>query len=188
MPAPRLPVRLRRRAVREVRWLVSNARSPQASFGHGCDIRSGLRLVIEGNGSVRVGANCVLDEGLVLSAVRGSIEVGDGTIFGHHCTIAAVDSLVIGRQCLVGEFVSIRDHDHAFARPDVAMVEQGPSAAPVRIGDDVWIGAKATVVKGVRIGDHAVIGAGAVVTADVPAYAVAVGVPARVVRRRDGAT
>jgi acetyltransferase-like isoleucine patch superfamily enzyme len=56
----------------------------------------------------------------------------------------------------------------------------------VTIGHGVWIGAKATVVKGVTVGDDAVIGAGAVVTRDVPSRAIALGVPARVVRYRDG--
>ncbi len=59
------------------------------------------------------------------------------------------------------------------------------SVAPVRIGDHVWIGTRAVVLKGVTIGDGAVIAAGAVVTADVPTGAVVAGVPARVVGRAD---
>jgi acetyltransferase-like isoleucine patch superfamily enzyme len=56
--------------------------------------------------------------------------------------------------------------------------------APVRIGDDVWIGARAVILPGVTVGDHAVIGAGAVVREDVPAWAIVAGVPAKVIRDR----
>lgn len=115
----------------------------------------------------------------------GEIEVGRGTIFGHHCTIASQESIVIGEDCLIAEMVSIRDHDHCFDRLDVPIREQGATVAPVRIGRNVWLGAKVTVGKGVTIGDNAVIGANAVVTRDVPANAVAVGIPARVIRMRD---
>ena len=87
--------------------------------------------------------------------------------------------------CLIGELVSIRDHDHAFDRTDTPILDQGRRTAPVVIGDDVWVGAKATITAGVTIGPGTVVGAHAVVTHDLPAGCVAVGVPARVVRRRD---
>ncbi len=64
---------------------------------------------------------------------------------------------------------------------------QGEDVAPVRIGNSVWLGAKVTVLKGVSIGDGAIVGANAVVSSDLPPGAVAVGVPARVMRiRSDG--
>jgi acetyltransferase-like isoleucine patch superfamily enzyme len=134
---------------------------------------------------VRIGAGCVLDHGFTLEA-SGTLTVGDRTVFGHHCTVAADRSVVIGEGCLLGELVSVRDHDHAFDRSDVGILDQGRATAPVVIGDDVWVGAKATITRGVTIGRGAVVGAHAVVTHDLPAGSVAVGVPARVVRMRDG--
>ena len=56
--------------------------------------------------------------------------------------------MVIGAHCLFGELVSIRDHDHAFDGSGRAILDQGRVTAPVRIGDDVWIGAKATITRG----------------------------------------
>ena len=92
----------------------------------------------------------------------------------------------IGDDCLLAEMVSIRDHDHNFARLDVPIRQQGATCAPVKIGRDVWLGAKVTVLKGVSIGDGAIIGANSVVTRDVPPRAIAVGSPARVIKMRDG--
>ncbi|MHA3704363.1 acyltransferase [Jatrophihabitans sp. YIM 134969] len=183
MNSPALPVRLRRRVERDLRLVAANSRSPRARFGRGCDVRAGLVLTLEGRGRVDVGPDCVLDRGLTLWSA-GVVEIGANTVLGHHVTLAARDRLTIGRDCLLAELVSVRDHDHALDRTDVPIAQQGERTAPVRIGDDVWIGAKATVVRGVTIGDHAVVGAGAVVTADVPDWAVVVGVPARVVRSR----
>lgn len=157
---------------------------PRATFGQHCDVRSGAHIAIARGASFTVGAGCVLDHGFV-AEVRGQTTIGDGTIFGHHSTVASQEAVTIGRDCLIAELVSIRDHDHAFGSSELPIKAQGRQSAPVVIGDNVWIGAKATVMRGVTIGDGAVIGANAVVTRDVPAGAVAVGVPARVVRSRD---
>jgi acetyltransferase-like isoleucine patch superfamily enzyme len=134
-------------------------------------------------GHVSIGDRCILDRDMTIEC-RGSLTVGDRTIFGHHCTLAASESIEIGEDCLIAEMVSIRDHDHRFDRLDVPVREQGSVSAPVRIGRNVWLGAKVTVVKGVTIGDNAIVGANAVVTRDIPANAIAVGVPARVIRMR----
>ena len=134
--------------------------------------------------NIRFGECCVLDRNMVVEC-EGTLYVGDRVIFGHHCTLAAQESVVIGADTLIAEMVSIRDHDHCFARTDIPIREQGVNTAPVVIGQNVWIGAKVTVVKGVHIGDNAIIGANAVVTRDIPAGAIAVGVPARVVRLRE---
>jgi acetyltransferase-like isoleucine patch superfamily enzyme len=157
---------------------------PRVRFGHLCDVGRGARFHVAQGASVRLGTGCVLDDGFTVES-RGRVEVGDRTVFGHHCTVAADESVVIGENCLIAEMVSIRDHDHAFSSADEPFIDQGRMTAPVRIGDNVWLGAKATVTKGVSIGSNAVIGAHAVVTADLPANCVAVGIPARVISVRD---
>jgi acetyltransferase-like isoleucine patch superfamily enzyme len=146
-------------------------------------VRQGAHILVAEGSSVRFDAGCVLEHGFVLEN-RGVIEVGERTVFGHHCTVAADERISIGRDCLIAEMVSIRDHDHAFSSTRVSIIDQGRDTAPVRIGDNVWIGAKATVTKGVSIGSNCVIGAHAVVTGDLPEGCVAVGVPARVIRFR----
>lgn len=129
----------------------------------------------------------MLDHRLTVEC-RGELLVGARTIFGHTCTIGVRRRVVIGADCLIAELVSIRDHDHQFTDPNVPIRSQGAAAEAVVIGTNVWIGSKATVLKGVTIGDGAIIGAGAVVSRDIPAGAIALGVPARVVRYRDGFT
>lgn len=111
--------------------------------------------------------------------------VGDHTFLGHDCSIAVARSVMIGKHCLVAGGVRIADYDgHPLdaARRRAGEPTPPEGIRPVVIGDDVWIGSDAIILKGVRIGDRAVIGAGAVVSRDVPPDTVVAGNPARVVK------
>ena len=91
----------------------------------------------------------------------------------------------IGRYVMMGTDVTIITRNHRFERTDIPMMEQGfQPEKPVYIGDDVWIGDRVLILPGVHIGNGCIIAAGAIVTADVPDYAVAAGVPAKVIRMR----
>jgi acetyltransferase-like isoleucine patch superfamily enzyme len=166
---------------RRLRLAFVRVRHPKARFGAGCDIRSGMKLLILGAGSVRVGSKVVIDQDATLEC-RGSLVVGSGTVFGHHVTIGVRDTVTIGCDCLIAEMVSIRDHDHGYHDAALPMRDQEPLVASVVIGDDVWIGSKATITRGVHIGPGAIVGANSVVTKDVSAGTVVGGVPARVIR------
>lgn len=170
---------------RRLRLIWLRARFPRANFGARSDIRSGFKLRLTLGAQFQTGDACVLDYDTTIEC-SGALNLGTRVILGHHCTIGCKESIEIGDDCLFAEMVSIRDHDHNFARLDVPIREQGATCAPVKIGRDVWLGAKVTVLKGVTIGDGAIIGANAVVTRDIPAGAIAVGLPARVVKMRDG--
>lgn len=144
-----------------------------------------LFVVVTPSAQVQIGDKSEFDRGFTLSCT-GRITIGPRTFFGHRSTLAAIEVITIGADCQIAEMVSIRDHDHRSDQLDIPIREQGLVSAPVVIGDNVWIGSKATILKGVTLGSHSIIGAGAVVTHDIPAYGIAVGVPARVVRdRRD---
>jgi acetyltransferase-like isoleucine patch superfamily enzyme len=169
---------------RRLRLLCLRIRFPRVSLGAGCDIRPGFHLLLGPRGRFIAGDHCVVDRDMTIEC-RGTLEIGARTIFGHHCTLASVESVSIGSDCLIAEMVAIRDHDHRFDGPlSVPINKQGAAASPVMIGNNVWLAGKVTVLKGVTIGDNAVVGANAVVTKDIPANAVAVGVPARVIRYR----
>lgn len=169
---------------RRVRLVMMRGRFKRAHFGARCDIRRGFHLSLAPNARVSFGRECVLDRDMTIECF-GRLRVGNGVIFGHHCTLASRDSVEIGDDCLIAEMVSIRDHDHCFDRLDIPTSAQGLTASPVFIGRNVWLGAKVTVTRGIRIGDNAIVGANSVVTRDVPANAIAVGSPARVIRMRD---
>ncbi len=112
----------------------------------------------------------------------GQVTIGDNVFFNRGCYVAVHEALSIGDNCLFGEHVSIHDENHMLGCGLEPIGSRGFTTRPIVIGNNVWVGAKATILQGVHIGDDAVIGANAVVTRDVPAGAVAVGIPARVVR------
>jgi acetyltransferase-like isoleucine patch superfamily enzyme len=168
---------------RHLRLALARIRYPRSQFDTGCDIRSGLHLLVLGGGKVHFGEMCVLDREMTIEC-RGSLVVAPNTVFGHHVTIGVRDSVTIGSDCLIGEMVSIRDHDHGFHLTEVPMRLQESLTSPIVIEDDVWIGSKATITRGTRIGRGAIVGANAVVTSDVPPGAIVGGTPARFLRQR----
>jgi maltose O-acetyltransferase len=107
--------------------------------------------------------------------------IGAGTYVNRFTMFDASESIEVGRNCLVGPFCYITDHDHGM---DMGTpIGQRPLvSSPVRIGNNVWIGAGSIILKGVTIGDGAVIGAGAVVTRSVRSDEKVAGVPARIFR------
>lgn len=108
----------------------------------------------------------------------GRITIGDNTFINSGTSIGSLSSVSIGNNVAIGNYVLIMDAD--FHNP---LDHTLPGAkAPIVIEDDVWIGARVTILKGVTIGKHAVVAAGAVVTKDVPAGALVGGVPAKLIR------
>ena len=112
------------------------------------------------------------------------IELGDDSSLGIDCMIPY--DLKVGKDVMMGPYVVIVGDSHEFSRIDIPMRLQGlKKYRPVRIEDDVWIGARTIILPGLTIGKGAIIGAGSVVTKDVPPYAICVGNPARVIKYRD---
>ena len=108
------------------------------------------------------------------------VEIGDDVGISG-CSITALQRVAIGNRVLVGAGVLIMDSDAHPLHPKDRLRESAPAKAPVEIADDVFIGARAIILKGVRIGQGAVIGAGSVVVSNVSAFMIAAGNPARVV-------
>lgn len=115
---------------------------------------------------------------------HGYFQIGNRSFIGCNAVMGAGGGIRIGNDVLIGQSVNIHAENHRFGSAARPIREQGVSYQGVVIEDDVWISSKVTIVDGVTIGRGAVIGAGAVVTRSVPAYAIAVGVPARVVGTR----
>jgi acetyltransferase-like isoleucine patch superfamily enzyme len=134
-----------------------------------------------GHGRVELGDRVLLWPGVKLSVggangVPARLTIGSGTDVGDRTQIHCGAEVTIGAGTLISWDVVIMDRDYHALDADAEVCR------PVRIGERVWIGCRATVLKGVTIGDGAVVAAGSVVTRDVPAGALVAGNPARVVR------
>jgi acetyltransferase-like isoleucine patch superfamily enzyme len=113
----------------------------------------------------------------------GKVSIGDNAYFNRGCYLVAHEELTIGRNSIFGQRVSIHDQDHNTTPLNVAPSKRGYTSSPVHIGENVWVGAGATILQGVTIGDGAVVAAGSVVTKDVPAGTLVGGVPAKVLKQ-----
>jgi acetyltransferase-like isoleucine patch superfamily enzyme len=138
----------------------------------------------ETNRGIRIGSGVFIGRNTILSCKDGNIDVADGANVGFNCEIFSASTVTIGQSVLMAAYSYVIGGDHDFADLSKPILEQGRTSAGVSIGEAAWIGAGAKILDGVSIGEHAVIGAGAVVRESVPARAVAVGVPARVVSTR----
>lgn len=115
----------------------------------------------------------------------GTVRIGKGSEIGERCRISITNSLDIGEQVLLSPNVYITDCDHEYRNIDVSVINQGivQRGQKVSIGGGSYIGINAVIVGNVKIGKHCVIGANSVVTKDVPDYCVAVGSPAKILKR-----
>jgi acetyltransferase-like isoleucine patch superfamily enzyme len=185
MPSPldvyRLGHRLRDRA------FAAAVRGSFGAWGERTIVRVPLR--VEGERRIRLGAAVFIGEGSWLQTLEeGEIDIGDGCEFSGLAVISAAQSIVIERDVLMARNVHVLDHIHRFDQIDVPVHAQGISEPdPVRIREGAWIGANVVVMPGVTIGRQAVVGANSIVRCDVPDRTVAVGAPARALRRIDDA-
>jgi maltose O-acetyltransferase len=111
------------------------------------------------------------------------IELGEGVGFNYGCYVNGYGGLRIGDRTIVGPYVMIHTANHETA-PGRAIAEQGWECRPVEIGADCWIGMGACILPGARLGDGCVVGAGSVVTGELDPDSIAVGNPARTIRKR----
>lgn len=113
-----------------------------------------------------------------------SITIGTGCFFGYRICMLAAGTITIGDHVLMASDITLCAHNHGMdPESDIPYMDQPLTCAPITIADDCWIGDKVIVLPGVTIGKGSIIGAGSVVTKDVPEYSIAVGNPARVVKR-----
>ena len=146
-----------------------------------CQFKKSTKLIATDGGSISIGKGSFLSEYVQIVAQGGHVVIGNNVFIGIGCMIISKSSIFIGNDALVAEYVVIRDQDHLTdSRP---IRSAGFKTAPIYIGSDVWIGCKATVLRGAHVGDRCVIGAHALVKSRIPDDMLAVGVPARVVKR-----
>jgi acetyltransferase-like isoleucine patch superfamily enzyme len=169
-------------------WELTSARVRLREVSHvGAHTRTLGRPNIDNQGTLSLGAHVLLRSVNVpveLAVSPGAtLAIGDGCRLNYGVSIAATSRVTIGAHVRIGPYVTIADSDFH----DLHQRGVRPPSAAVTIGDHVWIGGKASILKGVTIGRGAVVGIGSVVTRDVPPFAIVAGVPARVIGAVDEA-
>lgn len=139
-------------------------------FFPGCVFRSGKDLIVGKDVTLNVAKN-------------GVMIFGDNVGIGNRCQIVCHKHIKIGDGSILAPNVLIYDHNHVFDSED-GVHQREFEDGEVIIGKHCWLGAGCIILKGVTIGDNCVIGAGSVVTKDVPACSIAVGSPAKIIKRK----
>lgn len=113
------------------------------------------------------------------------IRIGRHCAFSNNVSVIAVQSVEIGEDCLIGDFVSIMDSDFHGIAPDQRRT--GPvQTAAVKLANNVWLGSRVIVQKGVTVGENSIVAPNAVVTSSIPPNSIAAGIPARVIGHLTG--
>jgi acetyltransferase-like isoleucine patch superfamily enzyme len=141
-------------------------------------------LARRGHGRLVLGPWCWVGDLNRLRAHQGQITLGAKVVMGRDNVVNSYLDVEVGDASLLADWIYICDFDHRYERLDVPIKDQGIITSPVRIGTDVWIGEKATVLRGVDVGQGAIVASHGVVNRDVPPFAIVAGIPARVVRSR----
>jgi acetyltransferase-like isoleucine patch superfamily enzyme len=190
-----------------VRWAAREGRSAAAigptssvarrfgAFGDGSIITFPYESIVNEH-AISIGSGTIINAGVVLSAgwMEGHpglppdvVRIGDRVLIGRGSSITGHRSVVIEDDVWTGQQVHLTDMNHGYTDLDLPIGQQADPEAPVHVGAGSWLGHGVVVLPGVHIGRHVVVGAGSVVTRDLPDRSVAVGVPARVIRRYDDA-
>lgn len=153
-----------------------------------CDDLVVLDAKGDSNRGIEIGDNVMIGRGTVLSCKDGDIRIGRNANIAMACLIQSARTVEIGENTLMAAYAYvIGGGDHEISRTDIPVLAQAQRVRGVRIGPNCWIGAGARILDGVTLGRDVIVGAGAVVTRDLPDFAIAAGVPARVLRvRGDG--
>ena len=151
--------------------------------GKGSVIYRSVRKDIVPFNIFELGKRSVIEDYSVINNAVGNLLIGNNTRVGIGNTI--IGPVTISDNVNIGQNVTISGLNHNYEDPSKTISEQGVGTSPIKIENDVWIGANSVVLPGIQIGNHSIIGAGSVITKDVPSYSVAVGNPARIIKRYD---
>jgi acetyltransferase-like isoleucine patch superfamily enzyme len=161
--------------------------SESIEIGNGVHIFKNVRLDGKGNinNQIIIGDGVALEQGVNIGALNDTcIHIDKQTFIANNVCIAGPGNIKIGKNCLIAANSGIFANNHLFSDLTTDIAAQGVTREGITIEDDCWLGHGVTVLDGVTIGRGSVIGAGSVVTKNIPPYSVAVGVPAKVIKKR----
>ncbi len=136
------------------------------------------------NAGIRIGNGVFLGRNSILSCKNGDIVLGENVNIGFNCELFSGSRVTLGNDTLVAAYCYFIGGDHNPLDIEASVTKQGSRSEGISVADKCWFGAGVKVLDGVTIGRNCIVGAGAIVTRSVPEYAVAVGMPAKVVRDR----
>lgn len=148
-------------------------------IGKGCSLK--------GKKNIQLATHVTIRPSVQIWSGGGTVKVGKGSEIGERCRISIANSLEIGEKVLLSPNVYITDCDHEYRDIDIPVMDQGivQRGQKVSIGDGSYIGINSVIVGDVHIGKHCIVGAKSVVTNNIPDYCVAVGSPARIIKKYD---
>lgn len=156
------------------------------SLGNNVRISDNTTMIARGEGGITISDGVRLEERVYLDTERpdGYINISDSVYIGTGTTLFGHRGLEIGSHSLLAQNITITPYSHIFEDPDRYIIEQGGHTDKVIIGRDCYLGMNVCVLYSADIGDGSVVGSGSVVVKPLPPYSVAVGNPAKVIRRR----
>jgi acetyltransferase-like isoleucine patch superfamily enzyme len=136
-------------------------------------------------GRLEIGPEVLLEPDVWITAPgEARVRIGAGSFLNLGVMVASERLVEIGEHCMLANGCFVSDANHRHDDPDTPITWQGfESKGPTRIGDNCWLGANVVVTSGVSIGERSVIGANSVVTHDIAPFSIAVGLPAKTIRR-----
>ena len=149
--------------------------------GKGACVRRRTRMDIVPWNKFELGEYSTIEDFSAINNGVGPVIIGDRTKIGLSNTI--IGPVTIGNDIRLAQNITLSGLNHNYTDVNLPIHAQGVSTAPIVIEDETWIGANVVVLAGVTIGKHCIIAAGSVVTKDIPPYSVAVGNPARVLKK-----
>ncbi|MBA3748736.1 MAG: acyltransferase [Solirubrobacterales bacterium] len=149
-----------------------------------CFVCPGVTIEIGKGATLHLGRWSWIGHGSKIRVHEGEARIGAKSVLGQECTISAFQHVSIGRECIIADRVMLIDFDHGVVEVERPVRAQGIYKRDVRVGHNVWIGYGVAILRGVTVGDNSVLGTSTIVSKDVPANAVAAGVPVRVIRMR----
>lgn len=136
------------------------------------------------NRGITIGNGVFIGRNTILSCKNGDIAIEDRANIGFNCEIFSASRVRVGSSVLMAAYTYLVGGDHLFDRVDIPVLDQGRTTRGIDVGDHVWLGTHVVVTDGSSVGRDAIVGAGAVVVGEIPEFAIATGIPARVVRDR----
>ncbi|MEJ7779624.1 MAG: acyltransferase [Daejeonella sp.] len=161
-----------------VKWLLNPLKH---KYGRGAVIRSCTRTDLFPYNNFSLGQYSVIEDFTTINNAVGDVIIGDKSIVGIGSVI--IGPVTIGNNVLIAQNIVMSGLNHGYEDVTVPPSAQEVTCKPIIISDNVWIGANSVITAGVTLGKHCIIGAGSIVTKSVPEYSVAVGNPAKVIKK-----